>query len=228
MSHDDWADYLDPDAPDPTLTEADRAILDQARHALRDSSTWDSPPPQLEARILAEARRTPRETPAAAPPAAPAAPRAVTPITEAPSRRRRLRPALALVAAAAAAVIAVVVLAQGASGPPTEQYALAGTLRSPQATAEATIESRSAGDAITLDITGLPPAPAGTYYAAWVSGPRGTVPVGSFHWRKGGIPIELWSGVDTRRYPRFSVTLQREGAPPTMSRAVFLRGSLQP
>lgn len=222
MSHDDWADYLDPEAPDTTLSELDRAVLDRARRALRDGATWDQPSPLLEQRILAEARRTPQDAPAIGREAA------ATPITEARSRRRRLLPAVGLVAAVAAAVIAVVVLSQRASGPATEQYALAGTSLSPQATAEAQIESSSAGDAITLEIKGLPPAPAGSYYAAWVSGPRGTVPVGSFHWRKGGIPIALWSGVDTRRYPRFAITLQREGVRAAMSDEVFMRGSFRP
>lgn len=221
MNHDDWADYLDPESPDPTLSEADRAALDRARRVLRDESTWDQPSPQLEQRILAEASRSPQ--------GATATERSnVRSIAAARSRKRRLAPLLGLVAAAAAALIAVVVLSQGDGGPPTERYALAGTALSPTSSAQAQIESLSAGDAITLTLKGLPPAPAGAYYAAWVSGPRGTVGVGSFHWRKGGIPIELWSGVDTRRYPRFTITLQREGASPAMSDAVFLRGSLTP
>jgi hypothetical protein len=52
------------------------------------------------------------------------------------------------------------------------------------------------------------------------------VGVGSFHWREGGIPIELWSGVDTDRYPVFVVTLQNEGEPATASDVVVITGRL--
>lgn len=48
------------------------------------------------------------------------------------------------------------------------------------------------------------------------------VGIGSFHWREGGIPIELWSGVDTDRYPILVVTLQDEGDPLTPSDQVAM------
>jgi hypothetical protein len=130
------------------------------------------------------------------------------------------------VAVTSAAVLAVVVPQVRPSQ--VEHYVMAGTTLAPGADAAVDVESKSAGDAITLHITGLAAAPTGSYYAGWLSGPKGTVPVGTFHWRKGGIPIELWSGVDTLEYPDFVITLQREGQSPTRSDEVVLEGSLRP
>jgi hypothetical protein len=108
--------------------------------------------------------------------------------------------------------------------PQVESFALAGTRLAPSAAATAELEPRPAGLAITLHITGLKPAPPGTYYAAWLRGPAGTVPVGTFHWHKGGIPINLWSGVSDSNYPDLFVTLQHEGQPPDPSADVVLSG----
>ena len=52
------------------------------------------------------------------------------------------------------------------------------------------------------------------------------VGIGSFHWREGGIPIELWSGVDTDRYPIMIVTLQEETEPPLASDEVVMTARL--
>ncbi len=52
------------------------------------------------------------------------------------------------------------------------------------------------------------------------------VGIGSFHWREGGIPIELWSGVDTDRFPIFIVTLQNEDDPPIASDIIVMTGRL--
>ena len=52
------------------------------------------------------------------------------------------------------------------------------------------------------------------------------VGIGSFHWRGGGIPIELWSGVDTDRYPIMIVTLQNEDEPPLASDRVVMTARL--
>ena len=116
----------------------------------------------------------------------------------------------AAVTAAAAAVLVAGPLAD--RGPAGEVAALAVTELAPDAEVTAYLDEQRAGFAITLEITGLPPAPEGSYYAAWLRGPSGTVPIGTFHWRSGGIPIELWSGVDPADYPELVVSLQDEGA----------------
>jgi hypothetical protein len=115
--------------------------------------------------------------------------------------------------AAAAALVAVLAWPRTPPTGPITTFALAG----PTATATADLENKSAGMAITLHIKGLKPAPPGDYYAAWLHGSAGYVPVGTFHWHKGGIPINLWSGVTSDRYPELIVTLQREGQPPLPS-----------
>ena len=124
--------------------------------------------------------------------------------------------------AAAGALVAVLAWPR----PATTTVAMSGTALAPAASATAVLEPRSAGVAITLQIKGLVAAPPGMYYAAWMQGAAGTVPVGTFHWHKGGIPIELWSGVTGEQYPDLFVTLQREGQPATPSADVVLRGHL--
>lgn len=125
-------------------------------------------------------------------------------------------------AGVAAAALLIGVLAW--PHPQTTTFAMAGTALAPKASAVAELEPRSAGVAIRLEIKGLTAAPPGSYYAAWLKGPTGVVPVGTFHWHKGGIPIDLWSGVGSDAYPELFVTLQREGQPPDPSTQVVLRG----
>jgi hypothetical protein len=137
---------------------------------------------------------------------------------------RTRRPWYLAVAASAAAAALVAVLAW--PRPEVTTFAMTGVSPSGTASATAELEERSAGVAITLKIKGLKAAPAGAYYSAWMRGPDGTVPVGTFHWRKGGIPIELWSGVTPDRYPELFVTLQREGAPATPSSQIVLDGRI--
>jgi hypothetical protein len=231
MSTDDrWAEYLDPATDDPALDPADRAYLDRARRTLSEPTTWDGPPAELEDRLLELAAVTPQdeETGPGAAGRDRANRRGAASTRLSSPRAGRLRLLAVAVAAAAAAVVFAVVVPQVARQAPIEHYAMAGTQLAPTATAAVDVESKSAGDAITLHITGLTAAPAGSYYAGWLTGPAGTVPVGTFHWRKGGIPIELWSGVDTAAYPDFVITLQREGQSPVRSDQVVLRGSLRP
>lgn len=233
----EWAAFLDPGEDDPTLDEADRLLLARARATLGEEITWQSVPEGIESRIMAQVQResSAASTVAAQPDSDPA------PVAELARRRhrrderargsavRRWLPAGIAVAASVAAVVLSLTQPWAPDEPqgPKEYYSMVGTALSPKAHSEVEIETLQAGDAITLTITGLPPAPAGHYYAAWVSGPDGTVPVGSFHWRKGGIPIELWSGVDTQEYPTLTITVQPDGDPERTNR-VMMTGSLQP
>ena len=133
---------------------------------------------------------------------------------------RRARWITGATAAAAAAVLAAVLLWPD----PLATYPVAGTAAQPGASAVVTLDPKPAGLAISIDITGLPPSTSDTYYAAWLRGPDGTVPVGTFHWKKAANPIDLWSGVEASRYPTFFITRQREGEPPTPSADVVLEG----
>jgi len=106
--------------------------------------------------------------------------------------------------------------------------ALAGTELAPGASAEATVRATPTGVAVTLRVDGLAPAPPGSYYQVWVSGPAGSVPIGTFHLRGGAAdePIELWSGVDRAAYPEITVTLEPEDGDPASSRRRVLAGTL--
>jgi hypothetical protein len=129
-------------------------------------------------------------------------------------------------AAAALALVGLAVLWPTSSD--VETFPLAATDENPDAVVTADIEALPAGVAITLHIRGLPGAPEGAYYAAWLEGDVGVVPVGTFHWRDGGVPIELWSGVDPASYPRLFVTLEQEGAGPAPTGVVVLEGTVDP
>ncbi|MFN0280541.1 MAG: anti-sigma factor domain-containing protein [Kineosporiaceae bacterium] len=221
---DDWADHLDPGVDDPGLGAAERERLDVVAALLRDDATWDEPPPALRASLLAAARAQAREGTGPAPVRpGPADTRhrgpyaTVTPL----SRRRATRWWVAVSGVAAAAAL-VAVLAWPREQPAT--LALSGTAFAPAATAAVRLEPKPAGLAIHLQVSGLPAAPENAYYAAWLRGPRGTVPIGSFHWREKVNPIDLWSGVLVEAYPELFVTLQREGEPAEPSADVVLTG----
>ncbi len=213
--HDLWADALDPGAPPPAdLDPADRDALDAVARRLADEALWSGPPPELRARLLA---RVDGERTGAVPAAR----------TGGAGRTGHRTVRRWLLVAAAVAVVGVGGAVLWPRGPAVE-FALAGTAAAPAARATAELTPKSAGLAIELHVTGLRPAPEGTYYAAWLRGPDGVVPVGSFHWRKGGIPIDLWSGVTADRYPELFVTLQNESAGPGPSDVVVLDGRTGP
>ena len=130
-------------------------------------------------------------------------------------RRRWVAPVLAAVAAAAVAVVAVLVLTspEDEGFPSGEQFALDGGDLAPDAGGSVEVVDRPSGFAIILDISGLDPAPDGTYYQGWVRNEAGDlVTIGTFHAREPGDRVWLWSGVDVADYPFLSVTLQEEGA----------------
>lgn len=220
----EWADYLDPAEPDPGLPPAHREMLDRFTAALADEAVWSEPPATLRSRLLdlasAEQPASSTDTPATPPQPSDGGTGDVLRFDT--TRRSSKRGWWVAVGATAAAAALVVTLAW--PRPQVTTFAMQGTALAPRARAVAELEPRSAGLAITLEVKGLAAAPPGTYYCAWLRGPDGVVPVGTFHWRKGGIPIELWSGVLTDRYPELFVTLQREGAPPTPSSEIVLTG----
>ncbi|GEM_PF-1098623 len=231
---DAWAG-LDPnDEPgDRHLSSEDQAVVHRVRSLLADPTTWSGPPPALRERLLATVRAEAAEASERNPVPAMAAPAADRASTEqavvlAFRRSRRARWLAAgggfVAGAAAAAAVALVVLTGPSGGGDT--FELAATSRNPEAVVTALVDPQPAGVAITLNIQGLPAAPPGTYYAAWLEGEAGTVPVGTFHWRTGGVPIELWSGVTTDRYPRLFVTVQDEGGPAGPSDIIVLDGNL--
>lgn len=191
------------------------AGAERVRASLGSEPVWDQPPPDALDRVLA---RIDTERAAASAPT----------VRRTPTRRRLLAAAAAVVLVGAGATggwIGAQQVAQSRG----DRITLAGTELAPTASATGRIRDTASGVAISLDLTGLPPAAAGTFYEAWLKSPAGDlVPIGTFHVRRGNETVELWSGVDTMRYPTITVTVQREGAGPRSSGRVVLRGTIPP
>jgi hypothetical protein len=218
---------------------------------LRAASTWTGPPPGLRDAILSRVRdQAAAATPAPAPMPSPAAPEpdAAPPAVAAPpvaapdgsparrargsrlrSRWGRLTWAIPVAALAAAAFTAGVVAVDRAllPGPPAgETYVATGTRLAPGATATVIVSANPAGFSLRVEATGLPAAAPGSYYSAWLRGPRGVVPLGSFHQHQSGSSVTLWSGVDPKDYTTLVITLQAEGQPPSPSDLVVMTATL--
>ena len=214
------------DIDEPVDDAAFDALVAQLPDALRDPAVWAEPPPWLADSIVAAiADERAEAAPVVAAPAAPAAP--------ARGRRQR-RPRQTWWLAAAAAVIAIVaavgIIATRNSGGGGEEFAMAGTDLASGASATGHFDDTDSGLEIVLDISGLPPAPDGFFYEAWMRTANDDAPdltaVGTFHMRGGDSTVTLWSAVDVDTHPIITVTLQEEGAGPESSGQVVLRGSL--
>lgn len=224
------ADYLDTgdEALLAGLTPDDADAARSLRAALDDEATWGGPADDLLGRIQAEVAVTAQEpsplrAPApvppppveVAPPVAGAGTGAVVDLSAARSRRRGLHPAVgALLGAAAAAAVAIGVAVVPRGGDGGAGFALAATDLAPGAAGSGRARSTASGIEITLEIDGLPRAPAGSFYEAWLKGDKGLVPIGTFHT---GGRIVLWSGVEPRDYPQLTVTIEPEDGDPASS-----------
>lgn len=106
------------------------------------------------------------------------------------------------------------------------EVALVGTDVAPNASAVAQVSDTRSGLRVVLDVSGLSPADAGTYYQGWVRGDSGAVTIGTFHLRGGDGEVELWAGVTSDEYPGISVTIQQVGGGAESSGVVVLSGEL--
>ncbi len=172
---------------------------------LRQGAVWADPPADLERRVLAATTGN-----------------RVTALFG--SRRRRT--GVLLAAAAVVTLIAgfLVTGALGSSGSPDLE--LAGTPLAARAHAVVELADTPSGAELELDVTGLAPAPPGTYYEGWVTGRRGWVSIGTFHLRRGAEDVVLWSGVSFADYPRVVVTIQNEGGGAKSSGRIVLQGDV--
>jgi hypothetical protein len=213
---DRYADYLEHgSADDDTMSPGARAELDALREQLGAAATWAEPPGGLRDAVVDQITALRDETSSA---------------TTAPMRPARNPWRVRLLAAAAvvAVIVAAAVVVATRGDDQSTRFALSGTPLAPGATGSVVVDETGSGVSISLTIDHLRPARPGTYYQAWVKGPSGTVPIGTFHAREADGPIELWSGVDRSKYPTMTVTLQTEGAGPASSGRVVLRGNLEP
>lgn len=231
---------------DPSDLDAPtQAELDALARILGDAVVWDEPDPMVEDRVIAaivgEAAEAARPGPTALPSPGPSADRPAPggPAPEGPTgkvidaRHRFGRGGLILSAAAAVVVVVAIGFALLRSSEPNagngELVALAPTDLAPaNAEAEADIVAQPGGTQIALDVDGLPPAPEGSYYEAWLrKSPEVGVSAGTFHLRGGDARIVLWAGVSTEDYPLVTVTLQQEGGGAESSGKVVLRGKVK-
>jgi hypothetical protein len=215
---DQQAAYLDgdPEAADHLLDcpvcVLEQSDLDSIKAILGDEASWIEPPADLEDRVVAAA------------------------MGDELSQRRVQRagrrvPRRSLWLAAAACLLGVVVgggVVKAIDRPAgfQQSVALAGTKLAPDASAVAHVRATSNGLEIHLDVTGLPTAPAGSFYEAWVKGANGLVPIGTFH--TGNGVIMLWSGVALDTHPTFTVTIQSDDGNSTSSGKQVLVGKLTP
>lgn len=173
------------------LTEQQLAALDAA---LARADVWDGPPPGLEdaivAAISAEAAIAPANVMAI-------------------DRGRRARVPLWLAAAAAAVLVVggFVIARMGSNGSGVD-VTLAATDAAPGASAVVNLAATPAGLKILLDVDGLPGAPEGSFYEAWISDGETKVSAGTFHLRDGDGEIELWAGVADPRFDRMTITIE--------------------
>jgi hypothetical protein len=139
-----------------------------------------------------------------------------------------------LLAAAAAVLVGATIggtlVATRDDAPPAgTEVALAGTENMPDASATVDLRNEPSGIAVTLNVSGLPPAPDGTFYEAWlVSEELGKVSAGTFHIRRPQEDIQLWLGVDPANYDAFTVTRQPTQGGTLADGVVMLRGEIPP
>lgn len=195
---------------------------------LADPALWAEVPSALRERVLDVSAITDIATadPGLGPPR-----HALRPIRGA--RRHRRRPQRVLLAAAAVAVVCLGVagglrLTSDDAPPVRAEIALAGTEAAPAAAATARLRDEPGGVSVALDVEGLEPAPAGTFYEAWLVGEAGKVSAGTFHLRGDDDEIELWLGVDPADYDAVTVTRQPIEGGTTAEGVVVLRGDLPP
>ena len=184
-------DHLD-SLPDPS--DDDLAAL---AALLARAEPWDEPPRDLEDAVVAAITNEAGALPDLARPT-----RAARRADAVWSRNR------VLVAAAAIAVVVagVVVMTRGSDDGTV--FALAGTDAQPGASAEVVVSATPDGLKILLEPHGLPGAPEGYMYEAWVGDDTIGVSAGTFHLRGGNSRIELWAGVTGKQFHRLWITLE--------------------
>jgi hypothetical protein len=181
---------------------------------LAEDAAWIEPPAELEERVVAAIERAAADEPG----------KVIDLAAHRERRSQRARTILPWAVAAAAAAAAVVIAVKPFASTSTQfTAALAGAPLAPKAHGTADLSSTATGFKIELHVEGLPRAPKGFFYQAWVKGTRGLVTIGTFH--TGGT-VTLWSGVDPARYPTMTVTLEPEDGNPASSGQKVLVGPI--
>ena len=221
--HDELGLYVLGALDDPREFEAHLATcapcrreLELMRGSLRvlDRHVADAaPPPDLRARTLAAAGMKPSAVVAAPPTDEPGG--VVVPLRQRLAARRWTP----IAAIAAVALVAALVGFQmfGSDGFSADRtVALAAP--SGEGTAIARIDDSPSGQVIELTVSGLPDAPAGTYYECWWVGEgdgddvQNRVSAGTF--RGGNATYRMQSSADPARFTKMGVTLEPDDGNP--------------
>jgi hypothetical protein len=220
---DDLIAYLSGDDGGESLSDHERADVDDLRALLKAPATWERPDPHLEDRVVVaiaeEARARPQEKA-----------RSASARARRPTLRRRLalrRPVLALGAAAAVVAAIVIAVSVNNTSQAPQQFAMviSGTGLAPSAHGAATLTKTSSGWRIGLSATGLPHLANGRYYQAWLKNPSGVlVPVGTFNDARN---VTLWAGVRPPEFPTLTVTRQQANGNPASSGQRVLTGTIR-
>jgi hypothetical protein len=184
--------------------------LDLIREVLASDATWSDPPPQVADGILASLATESASQPKS-------------------DEARAGRWPLALAGVGGLVAVAALVLGtiSVTQGEDDNVVAMSGTDLQAEATGEAAFGPTEAGWWIRLDVSGLPPAPEGSYYEGWVWSDEGEgVSIGTFHLRGDEMPIVLWSGVPLADYPSIWVTLESEAEGPEASDEIVMTGRI--
>ncbi len=219
---------------DRVLAEALAAGRDPAPEPI-DPRVWDEddeelPPPFSQAPPEPVEHRPVRARPAAPAPEV----RSLDQQRQARAARRGwARPALLAAAVAAVFGIGVVggtLIGGTDSGPSTDgtEVALSGTENLPDSSGTVVLNAEPSGFEVVLNVEGLPPAPEGTFYEAWLLGADGKVSAGTFHVREPQEDIILWLGVDIDAYDAISVTRQPVVGGSLADGVVMMKGPLHP
>jgi hypothetical protein len=206
-TEDSRAQYLASGAPEG---EEGHDRLDLIRDVLSSDATWAEPPPQVADGLLAALAAE------------------AVPIPAVSGARSGRWP---LVLAGAGSLVAIGALVLGTINVIEDEgsslVAMSGTELEAAALGEAEFGPNGAGWWIRLDVTGLPPAPEGSYYEGWVWSDEGDgVSIGTFHLRGEDMPIVLWSGVPLADYPSIWVTLESEDDGPEASDLIVMTGRI--
>jgi Anti-sigma-K factor rskA, C-terminal len=198
--------------PLDALDDDERAQVESWTRLLADDATWVEPAPDLEDLVVASTSAAPRPTTGWA----------------STSRRTTswVRPLLAGLVAAAAIVFAVFLLSH--RGDKEVRFAtgqLAGTELAISATGRTVVYKDTSGFRIELRAHHLPRLDDGRYYQAWLKGPTGTVPIGTFSEGRGDW-VTLWSGVSPVDYPMLTVTIEEPDGNQASSGHKVLSGNL--
>ncbi len=193
---------------DPSLGD-DPAFDAELAELLRHPALWDTPSDGLGEKVtsaVASEVTTMRNAISTTPLATAPSRSSRTPVRELSTFRRNR---WLTVAAAAALVIVGAAIARNSA--PKEKWttmALAATELEPGAQGSARFASTRSGLKIELNATGLPRRDGKRFYQAWLKGPTGLVPVGTFH---SGEKVVLWAGVTLEEFPTLTITQEEVG-----------------